>query len=185
MNASEGVYNKAHWEFGATISESLTSILLDASNTVMSGQLTISNDDTDLSIIDIDLSKIETISGSGLLYQSFPKSNNDIITIKNQNDTVMLSMLGNEGDSYSIDDDILIDSNLDSIADNDDDNKDDPSYTDGSLYIFQNLDSKNKRERKIQLTVKKNGAIISTRTVTIVLDYIAAEAEKGIDLSGS
>lgn len=185
LNASEWVYDKAHWEFWNTTSESLNTLLLDETMSSMSGRLTISYNDTDVSNLDIDLSKIESISGTGLFYQSFPKSINDTITVKNKNDTVILSMLWNDGTIYSIDTDILIDSNLDSIPDNDDDNKDDWSYMDGSLYTFKNLDSRNKREQKIRLAIKKDGAIVASKVITIILDYIIGSEEKGIDLSWS
>ena len=185
LNASEWVYDRAHWEFWDTTSESLNSLLLDETMSSMSGRLTISYNDTDVSNLDIDLSKIESISWSWLLYQSFPKSINDTITVKNPNDTIMLAMLWNNGSIYSIDTDTLIDSNLDSIPDNDDDNKDDASYTDGSLYTLKNLDSRTKREQKIRLTIKKDGNIVASKDITIILDYISASEEKWIDLSGS
>ncbi len=185
INASEWSYDKSHWEVGSFKSESLTSIILDANSNTMSGILTVSSNDTDISTKSIDFSKIETISWSGVLYQSYPRSNNDIITVKNPSDSILLSMLGNNATNYAIDTDSLIDTNLDGIPDNDQDNKDDASYADGSIFKFHDLGNDNKREHKIRLSLIKDGTVINTRTITIVLEYITNTLEKDLDLTGS
>lgn len=147
--------------------------------------MTISSNDTDISTVDIDLSKLETISGSGLLYQSYPRSTEDVITVKNPSDSVMISMLGNTASNYGIDTDTMIDTSLDGTPDNDIDNKDHISYTDGSIYTFVDLAGSPKREHKIRLTLLKDGSIIATRNITIILDYLASTKEVNIDLTGS
>lgn len=52
----------AHWEIGSITSDSLSSVTVDSNTT--SGKLTVSSNNTDVSTIDIDFSKIETITGS-------------------------------------------------------------------------------------------------------------------------
>lgn len=119
-----------------------------------------------------------------MIYQSFPRSNNDTITVKNPGDTVTLSMLGNTATNYAIDTDTTIDTSLDGTPDNDADNKDDASYADGSIYTLNDTNG-NKRERTLRLSLIKDGTVISTRTITLVLDYIANTIETNKDLSGS
>jgi hypothetical protein len=184
MNASEGSYDKAHWEIGSTLSDTLASVMIESASGT-TGKLTVSSNDTDVSTTDIDLSKIETISGTGVLYQSYPRAINNTITVKNPSDAVLISMFGNIADNYAIDTDTLIDTSLDGTPDNDADNKEDTSYTDGSVYTIRDLSSSNKREHKIQLSLIKDGSVIATRTINIILDYIASTSEAGIDLTGT
>jgi PKD repeat protein len=185
MNASEGSYDQARWEIGSTVSESPTSIVIDATGIPATGKLTISSNTSDTSTIDIDLSQLETISGTGILYQSYPRAVNDTITVKNPGDTVLLSMYGNTSTNYAIDTDTLIDTSLDGTPDNDTDNKNDASYTDGSPYVLHDLSSTNKRERKIALSLISSGSVVATRTITVILDYIASTSEADISLTGS
>lgn len=65
------------------------------------------------------------------------------------------------------------------------DNKHDASYTDGSIFKFHDLGNDNKREHKIRLALIKDGTVINTRTITIVLEYITNTLEKDLDLTGS
>ena len=94
-------------------------------------------------------------------------------------------MLGNTATNYAIDLDTTIDTSLDGTADNDVDNLDDSSYKDGSSYTFHDLANSTKRERKIQLSLLKDGVVIATRSITIILDYIASTSEADIGLTGS
>ncbi len=94
-------------------------------------------------------------------------------------------MLGNTASNYGIDTDTMIDTSLDGTPDNDIDNKDHISYTDGSIYTFVDLAGSPKREHKIRLTLLKDGSIIATRNITIILDYLASTKEVNIDLTGS
>jgi PKD repeat protein len=64
INASEGKYDKANWTIGSLVSESLSSVMLDSGSNITSGILTVSNNDNDSSSTPIDLSKVETISGT-------------------------------------------------------------------------------------------------------------------------
>jgi PKD repeat protein len=185
LNASEWSYDSARWTIWSTISESLTSTIVGADDVSLSGKLSISSNNTDIDSTEIDFSKIETITGSGVLYQSYPRNSNDIITLKNPTDPLTISMFGNDASNYAIDTDILIDTNLDGTPDNDSDNKNDASYTDGSAYSMRNIGTDNKREHKIKLLLIKDWAIIDTRIITIILDYISATSETDIDLNGS
>ncbi len=165
------------------VSESLPYLMVDASNITSSGKLSISSNNTESSIANIDFSKIETISGSGVLYQSYPRNINDTITVKNPSDAIIISMFGNNVSNYAIDTDAMIDTSLDGIPDNDSDNKDDASYTDGSPYVIYNIGNNNKREHTLRLALIKDGVVVSTRPITIILDYISSTAEDNIDLS--
>ncbi len=185
INTSEGSYNKAVWELGLTNSESLNSVMLSANEVPTTGKITVSSDDSEVSTANIDFSNLEVIAGTGVLFQSFPKSINDTITIKNPGDSIYLSMYGNKATNYTIDTDTSIDTNLDGLSDNDIDNRDDSSYTEWSPFTIRNLWDTNKRERQIRITTVENGIPVATKTLTVILDYIAGTSENTIDLSGS
>ena len=105
--------------------------------------------------------------------------------MKNPGDTLLISMYGNTATNYAIDTDTLIDTSLDGTPDNDADNKLDTSYTDGSTYTFHDLSGTNKRERKIVLSLISSGSVVASRTITVILDYIASTSEADISLTGS
>jgi PKD repeat protein/type IV secretory pathway VirB2 component (pilin) len=185
MNASEGSYETAHWEIGSIVSESPTSVVINDTGALTTGKLTISSNTSDISTVDIDLKQLETLSGTGLLYQSYPRAINDTITVKNPGDRIFLSMYGNTATNYAIDTDAMIDTSLDGIPNNDVDNKLDTSYNDGSIYSLSDLWVANKREHKMVLSLISSGAVVNTRMITIILDYIASTSESGISLTGS
>jgi hypothetical protein len=160
-------------------------VIIDPTGVSAIAKLTISSNTGDNSTAEIDLTKLETISGTGVLYQSYPRAIDDTITVKNPGDAILLSMYGNSGDNYAIDTDTLIDTSLDGTPDNDADNKSDTSYTDGSVYVLQNMTTSNKREHNMRLSILKNGVVVSTRNLTMILDYVASTSESSISLSGS
>ena len=114
-------------------------------------KLTVSDESSNSDSIDIDLTKPESISGTGVVYQSYPRATNDTITVKNPSDIIRISLLGNTGSTFAIDTDTTIDSSLDGIADNDADNRDAPSYTDGQIYSLQDLANSPKRDHQVRL----------------------------------
>lgn len=114
-------------------------------------KLTVSDESSNSDSIDIDLTKPESISGTGVVYQSYPRATNDTITVKNPSDIIRISLLGNTGSTFAIDTDTTIDSSLDGIANNDADNRDAPSYTDGQIYSLQDLSNSPKRDHQVRL----------------------------------
>ncbi len=96
-------------------------------------------------------------------------------------------MHGNTAKEYIIDTDTKIDSDLDAIGDNDKDNKDTPSYIDGSAYLVANLKDSKTRTRTIKLSlIAEDGKTLSTKLIQVVLDYVKADtAEAPKDLSGT
>lgn len=185
LNASEWSYDSAIWTIWSTTAETLWSTIIDASSITQSGTLSISSNSTDTDSTTIDFLKTETISGTGLLYQSYPKSINDTITLKNPTDPLTIALFGNDANNFAIDTDIMIDTSLDGTPDNDSDNKLDPSYIDGSPYSFTSIGADNKREHKIKLLLIKNWVVTDSRIITIILDYVSSTAEENIDLNGS
>ena len=149
----------------------------------LTGTITVSSNDNETSTQNINFSNLIPMSGTGVLYQSFPQSNNDTITVKNPSDTILLSMLGNTATNFSIDTDILIDTNLDGIQDNDSDNKEDVSYTDGSVFSMYNIGASNKREHKLRLALMNNGTVTESKVITIILDYIPGALEENVNLT--
>jgi PKD repeat protein len=186
MNTSEWSYNQARWMIGESTSDRLSSIRIDSGSTLSTVKLTVSDESSNTDSIDIDLTKPEIISGTGVAYQSYPRAINDTITVKNPSDIVRISLLGNTGSTFAIDTNTTIDSSLDGIADNDADNRDDASYTDGQIYSLQDIANSPKRDHQVRLmTQGVDGKIIASRIIYIVLDYIASTSESWADLSGS
>jgi hypothetical protein len=82
-------------------------------------------------------------------------------------------MYGNGGNEYIIDTDTQIDSDLDAIADNDKDNKETSSYTEGSVFSIGNLSDVKTRKKEIKITIiGDDGKIINTKLLQVILDYI-------------
>lgn len=65
-----------------------------------------------------------------------------------------------------------MDSNLDGITDNDIDNKESPSYTDGSLFVIPNFFDAVTRERDIKITLYDGTTPVSTKTIHLVFDFL-------------
>lgn len=187
INASEWVYNKAKWDFGATTSEALTSMMIASGTTLSTGRLTIASNTDDTSSVDIDLSKAETImtSSSGVIYQSFPKATADTITLKNPSDVLSIAFFWNDADTYAVDTDTSIDTNLDGIPDNDHDNASLESYKDGSLYTIHDMANSPKKERTIRILLLKNSVPVAKKDIKIIFDYISGANEQSADLNGS
>lgn len=83
-------------------------------------------------------------------------------------------MYGNAGKSYHIDTDLKIDSDIDTISDNDIDNKESPSYEDGSVFIIDNFGSVKTRTKDMRMSIiGQNGQTIGTKDIKVIFDFIA------------
>jgi hypothetical protein len=179
VNVSSGPYDKALWNINSESTESLYGINLPSntitSNTGSIGKITISSNDTDVSTNDISWSDVKDIplSSSGITYQSFPEATNDTIHVASPTDKVLISLFGNANiNEYAIDTDTRIDSDLDGITDNDKDNKDSSSYTDGSVFAINDFSSTKIKEREMKITLFQGGTPIATKTITMIFDFI-------------
>lgn len=177
LNTSQWTYDRALWKIGERASESLYGISIPASS-MMSGssQLTVNAGDSETSSVEITPNIIQDItSGSGsegISIQTYPTMSWDTITLKSRWDKLLLSAFGNDGTQYSIDTDTKIDSDLDGIGDNDPDNKNTPSYTDGSVYMIDSYADSKVRDHQTKITITKNGVVLWSRTINVLLDYI-------------
>lgn len=82
-------------------------------------------------------------------------------------------MHGNGGSTYAIDSDTKIDSDLDAVEDNDIDNKDSPSYNDGSIFSIERVSESTVHKKEMKLTIKSDdGKIIGTKNIQVIFDYI-------------
>lgn len=178
INTSAGSYDSASWTAWSTISQNLSSVIIQ--NSVFESgwtvSLTVNAGENETSTTDIKQSDIVTLSGSsesGVLYQTFPESQSGVITVNSAWQKVIISLFGNtSGDNFAIDTNTKIDSDLDGTPDNDIDNKNSVSYTDGSAFEIPNLDDTPTREQQVKLTVLKNGVPVGTQILTIVRSYI-------------
>jgi hypothetical protein len=160
----------------------MTSLMVE-SGSISSARLTVSSGDNESSTIDIDVSKFESVSGTGVLYQSYPRAIDDTIIVKNPTDIVSIALWGNSGSAYAIDTDTSIDTSLDGVADNDADNQNDASYNDGSTYILRDFSTSHEREHRVRIMVMRGGVVSESRTIKVILEYMASTSE--VDISGS
>lgn len=184
MNTSQGAYDKAKWTIGEFSSSQLESIILEASEIPEAaengsiGTLLVSSNDTDISQVEIILKDFENVEapadGNGIIYQSFPRAVNDTITIKDPSEKIKISMYGNTATNFAIDSntDLDTDGKFDGITDNDVDNRETSSYTDGSVFVISDFEQTRTRERKVKLTLYNGTTPIATKTITLVFDFI-------------
>ena len=86
---------------------------------------------------------------------------------------MIVSFFGNRGGTrYEIDQNTDIDSDLDGISDNDVDNKDSSSYTDGSAYAITDFSVNESPTRTIKITGFAGNTPIGSKILSIKLGYI-------------
>lgn len=177
LNVSQGVYDTTIWQVGDIRSDSLYNIIVRADTFSETGSniLTVNSKDNESSSIAITLEGITDISSSTgeVQYQSSPETINDTIRIQNKSEHILLGLFGNaNATEYAIDTDTKIDSDMDGIPDNDFDNKDTPSFSNGSAYLVDTSEAR-ARERIMKISLLKNGNVIATKTITVVFEYIS------------
>lgn len=181
MNVSDGIFTTADWQVGDIRSDALHSITIqkDQFSETGSNILTINSDANESSSVELKKEWIIDISSfSGLVqYQSYPIAENDTIHIQNRSQNILLGLFGNTNvTEYSIDTDTKIDSDLDGSTDNDIDNQDTASYSNGSAFLVE-LGEARARERTMKITLMKNGSILGTKIITVIFDFVANTAE--------
>lgn len=179
LNSSEWSYDKALWKYTWGNLESLYSVTMEPNTPIHNdiiGTLTVSNGNADISTANILASTIETINNSGtdVVYQTSPKAVNDTIHLKSSVDKILLSMLGNKPTitRFAVDTNTLIDSDLDGKWDNDSDNKDLPSFQDGTVFSITDLNINRGREQNIKITLYQGNTPVSSKTLRVIFDFI-------------
>lgn len=81
-------------------------------------------------------------------------------------------MYGNAGTNFAIDTDTDMDSNLDGVSDNDIDNKEATSYTDGSVFAIGNFGNSKTKTRKIRLSTYNGSTLLASKVITVNLDFV-------------
>lgn len=192
INTSAGVYDTTSWQVGEIRSDALYSIsvptdIFNAGNQ-SSKILTVSANGNESSSVEITLSAIQDINNTlsgGIYLQSYPVIENDTIHVASRGENVLLSLYGNAGTNYAIDTNTNIDSDTNGTPNDDIDNKDFPSYIDGSVFVFDSTNMKT-HSQKMKLSVLKNGTIIGSREVEIIADFIADTSDSTTrDISGT
>ncbi len=181
MNTSEWLYDRTTWTIAGEQTESpyaltIPRVQLDSlSGSTTPGTLRVSHGEADTSTYTLSLENKITLTpwSGGVIYQSSPRSTDDIIHIKWQSDKLVLSLIGNTATTYKIDSDIRIDNDLDGVPDNDIDNKDHTSYTDGSAYIISDFADTRVRERTIRVSLISGGVVTASKDISVVFDFIA------------
>lgn len=184
LNTSQGTYEKVSWKIGDATYNTPHSLVLDlddvpvAKNGVIGTLIISHNDDSNSSHADILIRGIQIIEprADTIQYQSFPVADDtDTITLQDPQQKVHISLYGNEATRYVIDTDIDIDSVIDGTTDNDIDNKDSPSYTDGSLFIVPEFTGVSKRKRDMKITLYNGDTLIQSKIIHLVFDFVNEE----------
>ena len=180
INTSSGIYDSAFWQVGDIQSDSLYGIAVPASGIFGSWgskkSLTVNAWGNETSTIDISPANIQEIESTlswGIFVQSFPQISNGEIHVHTRGDKILLWMFGNTwATQYTIDINTKIDSDTNGTPDDDIDNKDFPSYKDGSIYSFNTSDMKLHRQT-LRLAVMKNTTVLWSQQIDIIADFIS------------
>lgn len=178
INTSKWTYDSAKWiiwsiESSSPYGTSVPNAILSSSGSIWT--LTIKSWTSEISTIDITPSTIEDVVRltDDINIQSHPALEGDTIKILNPGDKLLLSMHGNNGDEYRIDSDTKIDSDLDAIEDNDVDNKDTPSFKDGSIFSVENISESKVHKKEIKVSIiGDDGKILGSKKIQVIFDYI-------------
>ncbi len=188
INTSQWSYDNVKWKIGTRESESPYSLSVSQSDLTDNPILTVSSLWSETSELEITPALVTSLAPTApwvLSIQTFPKVESGSVVLKSRGDKLLLSLFGNDATEYRIDTDTKIDSDLDGVTDNDADNKDSPSYKDGSAFLV-NLSEAKTHTRDMKVTALKNGVTVWSATLSIVLDYIIdTSSDTPNDLSGS
>ncbi len=177
INTSLGVFEKAQWTFWEATSNNLYSASYDFGSDPLplSGKLEVSDANGNTKDIEFPIASLSSLPSSkgeiGVI--SSPEMEDNTITLKNKSDRIAIWLFTNEATRYVIDEDILIDSDLDGVGDNDVDNKNTDSYTTWAPYILTSLSDANSRERKIKVSIYDGETLRESRVIRVILEYIA------------
>jgi PKD repeat protein len=175
LNTSKWPYEKAAWNIWGEVTESLYSLRIKNPQIGENWdfwKLTVSTIEWDNDSVNLNTKDIWEQQWSGLKFQSFPSSIDNTIHVSWPGERVLVSLIWNEWTRFVIDDDTSIDSSLDWTVDNDEDNKDTSSYTDGSVYSIQDFSVAGNKSRTIKLSVYNWDILVDSDTIKIVFDYI-------------
>ncbi len=181
LNTTKGLYTKVKWSLSGTTSTTPDSFTYDFGENPVSGEVTLEVSDgtntksvsTSLRKDIINALKIKKASDK-IIYFSYPSADGDTIHIRDGAEKLYLYLgesVGTIG-KYGIDTDIAVDSNLNGDPTDDIDNKGTDSSINGSVFVLKNSDVTAK-EKTMRLSLyDSNNAIIATKDVTIVYDFV-------------
>lgn len=184
LNTSQGVYDKAKWKIGNFESTNVESVVVEPSDIEKIeadgkiGTLQVSNNDSEISQVDLydkDITAIIPNANGDIVYQSYPEAVDDVISVTDPSQVVKISLYGNTATAYAIDTDTAMDGsgdNLDGVTDNDIDNREHKSYSDGSLFTISDFSYATSRERTLKITLFDGVTPIKTKTITLRLDFL-------------
>jgi PKD repeat protein len=191
VNTSKGSYDKAEWNFAWYSSENQYSFMLPWPISANPGEVwtfTIKSGASEVSTSEINESMIEeyTKPENGIALQTFPLIQSGAINIEWAWERILISAFWNDAKEYIIDIDTKIDSDLDGIPDNDKDNKDTASYTDGSVFAITNLASVKSRNREMKLSlIGSDGATIASQKIPVVFNFLPGNSAETSDLTAT
>jgi phage baseplate assembly protein gpV len=116
------------------------------------------------------LETLETTPGVVHIQSSHTMSGGEI-HIASIGEKLLIAAIGNDATNVLIDSDTKIDSDIDGVPDNDIDNKNSPSYGDGTAFEISTRDART-HTRSIRITLMKNNEKIGSRDIKLIFDSI-------------
>ncbi len=188
FNTTQGVYTDASWSAGDWESEENFSVVHDFGDTLpQTVTLTVTDGESTRELTKIispnrrNTLLVERYPGSLIVF-SVPDLRQGAITIERPDQPLYIYLGKSKGNiaRYEIDTDVTLDSNLNGTPDDDADNSNTASLTDGSPYVIRNIsDTDPSRTMRIAL-YDEDGNLIDDEEIEIILAYNApslAESE--------
>ncbi len=178
MNTSEWIYDRALWTINGEQTESPYTLTIPrAALSFLTGEtlgtLRVSNGESETSVFTLSRSWLISLgTQTWVLYQTSPREVDGSVHIKWQSDRFALSLIGNSATEYAIDSDTRIDSDLDGTPDNDVDNRNHSSYTDGGTFVISDFAESRERSRTVRITLRSGGTVVGTKDISLTLDFV-------------
>lgn len=177
INTSLGKYTTTKWTIGDYFSENPDYALYDfwsLENLPAGWTLTIWDWINETYTTFALLEWVEYVPNSqGISYLTYPEAVNDIVTVWYPGQKVMLALWMNPWNRYSIDTNTAIDTDLDGVPDNDEDNKWTDSYNNGAPFFISRGERPLARKQNVKITIYESGKIVGTKMITLIFPFIS------------
>jgi hypothetical protein len=140
---------------------------------------------TSLDIASVRISEKSASASGDISIVSTPEISAGVITVPTASTPVSISLFENDGNRYEIDTNISVDSNTNGTPDDDIDNKDATSYTDGSPYVLPDIRTSKTKERTARISIYKNNVLVGKKDIRIVLAWVSGSTDTTLSASGS
>ncbi len=192
INTSQGTYDASKWKFWEYTADSLYSALIPydkiplADDDWVIGELSVSYDDSEVDTVKIRIrdAKVPLQEGKSVVYQSSIQPKDDTLHITSPSQGLGLSFYWNDPSitRYALDTDLETDSDLNGNPADDIDNKDHPSYKDGSFFRIAHFSKNTKKEHTLKITLFEGKQIKAQQKIKLILDFIPETTDKWLEM---